>query len=413
MRTTGKTASRASWLLLLITLALPDGAAGQVTLMEPTAELRRLDTFSGVWTRRSQQADEPSGTIEVIWGPGDVWMTWNVAVRVGQPPVAIAGRRQIAWDRRTDDYRWSWLDTQSARINQGSGSWIADSTLELLGDPFDWGEHTFRFRTRLTVLGPDSIHEEVWRRLDGGEWTKQNEAEWRRVAGTWSADTATLLYTSDREGNGELYVQRGMGDDAEPRNLTRHAGPDGGGRWFPGGDRIAFQSVRDGNFEIYVMAADGTGEAVNLTNHPDHDLLPEPSPDGAHLLFFSTRGEQRGPRGEFVGNLWRMKADGTELVRLTTEPLTSSYGGSWSPDGATVLFARDVGDNVELFVMNADGTGERRRHPARRRQRGGRALGRLGARDSMKQGIGLSRAPHLNQVMMPIVSSTSQATKMR
>jgi hypothetical protein len=40
------------------------------------------------------------------------------------------------------------------------------------------------------------------------------------------------------------------------------------------GGRIVFMSTRDGNPEIYVMNADGTG-SINLTNHPAGDLDPD------------------------------------------------------------------------------------------------------------------------------------------
>jgi Tol biopolymer transport system component len=40
--------------------------------------------------------------------------------------------------------------------------------------------------------------------------------------------------------------------------------------WSPDGRRIAFASDRDGNREIYVMNADGSGQ-INLTNNPADD----------------------------------------------------------------------------------------------------------------------------------------------
>jgi TolB protein len=44
----------------------------------------------------------------------------------------------------------------------------------------------------------------------------------------------------------------------------------GGG---PGPERIAFSSNRDGNYEVYIMNADGSGQ-TNLTNNPGEDDWP-------------------------------------------------------------------------------------------------------------------------------------------
>ena len=50
------------------------------------------------------------------------------------------------------------------------------------------------------------------------------------------------------------------------------------------GNRIAFESVRDGNGEIYVMDADGSNQ-TRLTNNPADDWLPAWSPDGSRIAF--------------------------------------------------------------------------------------------------------------------------------
>ena len=52
---------------------------------------------------------------------------------------------------------------------------------------------------------------------------------------------------------------------------------------------IVFTSARDGNLEIYVMDADG-GNQENLTNNPANDSQPDWSPDGTKIAFVS------GPR---------------------------------------------------------------------------------------------------------------------
>ena len=58
-------------------------------------------------------------------------------------------------------------------------------------------------------------------------------------------------------------------------NLTNKPGDDLStpAAWSPDGSRIAFASDRDGNFEVYVMNADGSGQ-TNLTDDPSRDIDP-------------------------------------------------------------------------------------------------------------------------------------------
>ena len=69
-----------------------------------------------------------------------------------------------------------------------------------------------------------------------------------------------------------------------PRNLTHTTGFDYSPNWSPDGSRIAFVSERDGNAEIYVMNADGTGQR-RITNDPAFESLGTAawSPDGKRL----------------------------------------------------------------------------------------------------------------------------------
>ena len=67
-------------------------------------------------------------------------------------------------------------------------------------------------------------------------------------------------------------------------NLTSNAANDGWARWAPDGWHIVFQSNRDGNFELYVMNADGTG-VTRLTNYSGVDQFPDWSPNGQEIAF--------------------------------------------------------------------------------------------------------------------------------
>ena len=108
--------------------------------------------------------------------------------------------------------------------------------------------------------------------------------------------------------------------------------------------QIAFISDRDGNREIYLMRADGTG-LVNLTNNPAVDEGPVWSPDGSKILFETNRD------GNWA--VYVMNADGSGVNRLLS---TGGFAPAWSPDGTKIAFDFHDG-NFGIYVMNADGSG--------------------------------------------------------
>jgi Tol biopolymer transport system component len=71
-------------------------------------------------------------------------------------------------------------------------------------------------------------------------------------------------------------------DGAVQARLTFAKGNDDTPAWSPDGTKIVFDSQRDGNFEIYIMNADGATQ-VNLTNNVAADSYPAcPSPAFNH-----------------------------------------------------------------------------------------------------------------------------------
>ena len=70
--------------------------------------------------------------------------------------------------------------------------------------------------------------------------------------------TRTIAFETDRDGNFEVYAMNA--DGADQTNLSNNAASDRDPAWSPDGSKIAFESDRDGNFEIYVMNADGSHE---------------------------------------------------------------------------------------------------------------------------------------------------------
>src|SRR5437763_1434865 len=103
---------------------------------------------------------------------------------------------------------------------------------------------------------------------------------------SWSPDGKQIAFASARTGNFDIWVMNADGSDQ--RRLTTNPTMDCWPAWSPDGKRIAFTSNRDGNYEIYVMNADGTGQR-NLTAHPAQDNYATWSPDGKRIAFISTR----------------------------------------------------------------------------------------------------------------------------
>jgi dipeptidyl aminopeptidase/acylaminoacyl peptidase len=96
------------------------------------------------------------------------------------------------------------------------------------------------------------------------------------------------IYVMNADGSG---VRRLTFDGGDPNDPTAPSHDSLNPAWSPDGSRIAFDSTRDGNREVYVINADGTG-LVNVSNDPSTDYAPAWSPDGTQLSFTSTRAGQ-------------------------------------------------------------------------------------------------------------------------
>jgi Tol biopolymer transport system component len=145
-----------------------------------------------------------------------------------------------------------------------------------------------------------------------------------------------------------------MNDDGEDvRRLTEGTGNETPS-WSPDGERIAFTSQRDGNWEIYVMNAEGSDQK-RLTRTSSGAALAYPrwSPDGAKLAYVSYSGREFGPG--VASDIHIMNADGTGQVNLTRSTATD-FDPAWSPDGGFLAFSsdRDGDDEFDVSVYLID-----------------------------------------------------------
>jgi TolB protein len=125
------------------------------------------------------------------------------------------------------------------------------------------------------------------------------------------------------------------------------------------GRKIAFKRVDFNTWDrgIFVINSDGTGEK-QLTNSIYFDELPSINYDGSKIAFLG--GD------DFDFQIFVINSDGRGLTQLTQNSnnyqATSMHpfsGPSISGDGSKVAFEGYVGDDMEIFVVNSDGTGVR------------------------------------------------------
>jgi Tol biopolymer transport system component len=181
------------------------------------------------------------------------------------------------------------------------------------------------------------------------------------------------------------------------------SGPDAADPCVAAGGVIAFQTDRDGDFEIARVLPDGTGYG-KLTDNGWSDTSPRWSSDGRQIAWttrpagetqvwvMNTDGSDAhmASNGEGYDPRW---AQGSEMLSFTTsrdDPAHSEIYGvqadasggtnlsqngatdfeaSWAPDGSRLAFTSDRSDGTpRIYLMSSDGTGQ-----VRLRDRTGRA----------------------------------------
>ena len=187
---------------------------------------------------------------------------------------------------------------------------------------------------------------------------QNGELPW--IGMSWSPDGNWIAYTAGEmfsPPNAEADVWKIHPDGTGAVNLTLNSpGNDGFPSFSGDGRRVVFRSGRTGNFDIFLMNADGSG-VTNLTNNPADDTFPAFSPLNDEIAFSSNRDGTLDPKTKnrtFELYTMKVSADGVAgPVRRLTYTNGQNAHPQYSPDGKWLIFTSEqAGINDEEPLIN-------------------------------------------------------------
>jgi len=129
--------------------------------------------------------------------------------------------------------------------------------------------------------------------------------------------------------------------------------------WSPDGKKIVFESGPNEALSIYTIDIDGKN-LTRLTGDESNDEWPVWSPDGARIAFFTNRRKNRDDL-KYNFQLYMMNADGTEQKRVTSDGPGINFNISWSPNGNRLAFQSSPEFNPGVFSIYTIGIDGKRR----------------------------------------------------
>jgi Tol biopolymer transport system component len=167
--------------------------------------------------------------------------------------------------------------------------------------------------------------------------------------------TETILYTTLRPNNLDIYLFEK--DNSAPKRITNYKGLDYNATFSPDGEWIVYTSDREGNSDLYAMRNGDTDvKVIRLTAHKAMDDQAAFSPDGKTIVFMSSRGG--------YSDLWQMPfnpaspalTEEQSAFNLTKTDFYGEFNPAFSPNGKQIAYAREnpATHNMNIYLQAVD-----------------------------------------------------------
>ena len=162
-----------------------------------------------------------------------------------------------------------------------------------------------------------------------------------------SPDGRRIVLDRGRPNARDLWVFDVERDTLSP--LFLDPGDDESPVWTPDGRRIVFTSGRDGEANLHLRAADGTGPVERLSASEDLQWPQSWSPDGRTLVF--SRRVRTGPSGAQTLDMMMMRLDADRTVSPLLASEFTESNPAVSPDGGWIAYRSDESGRNEVYVQ--------------------------------------------------------------
>ena len=164
-----------------------------------------------------------------------------------------------------------------------------------------------------------------------------------------SPDGKTIAFESERDGKYQIYTIEI--DGTNEQNFSNNNHNEGGGNWSPDGKSLVFYSSREGkgDYEIFIKNLK-TGKIEQLTDNDYDDWRPSFSKDGKHVVY---SGEKNGNEEVFKIEI------ATKKVTQLTSALGRDGWATFNKNGDKILFHSERTGRSEIWEMDSDGTNQK------------------------------------------------------